>query len=473
MSKVGRQAATVIPSQRLVISMSPGQTGRKRPSAQGGVARLAEVAVRAVAVSSRPVGRANLQTPNNQINKLMKINFIKLPNKTKEIIISVIFNAGKIFAPKKYPELPHLVEHLIANKLLEDGYTYEAITGIEECAFSIYLTKKKFPEKIINFFEILFENIRFDIQELNTEKKIIKKELLRNFDKLENQIYELAIKNRFTKETPYSNSQYPMIFTDEINLDMINNFYKKHFSLENCLINVGCDCITKNFQKKINSIISNSIFRLGTKKHKMSPPSFSGFKVSQKIQATNSLYLTLNWPSLRVKDSIGSRIALWIVLDYLISNTSSVLYKKLREEGIVYGCNWQNFILEEVGVSSINLSTEKNQVIGCIKIILDEIEKIKQSKIQAKIIEQIKKNFIRDYKLLKQNNYKFFESKSYDAYYNDICSDSKYCSTVKSIKINDLSNISKKIFNYRFLNILMIGPRANISQTNNLVKKYF
>lgn len=469
MSKVGSREDTATLFQQRVISTSPEQMGRKRLSVEGKVARPAEVAVAA----SRPAGRAQTRPPCNQSNKPMKINFIKLPNKTEEIIISVIFNAGKIFAPKKYPELPHLVEHVVANKLLRAGYTYEAITGIEECVFTVYLTKNNIPKKIIDFFEILLGSIKFDTKELSVEKEIIKKELLGNFDKLENQIYELAIKNRFTKETPYSNSQYPKIFTDEISLNMANDYFNKYFSLENCLISVGCDHITKNFQKIFVSIVSDLNFRLGTKKNKPLPPPFSGFILTQKVQDTNSLYLTLNWPSLKVRDSIKSRVAMWIVSDYLINNPSSVLYRRLRGEGIAYWCNWQNFSLEKVGVISLNLSTEKKQVTKCVKIILDEIKKIKQSKIQAKIIEQIKNNFIKDYKLLNQNNHKLFESKFYDAYYNDICSDSEYFSAVKSTKISDLAKTSKKVFDHRFLNISLLGPKTNTNQIINLVKKYF
>ncbi|MCX6812430.1 MAG: hypothetical protein NTW79_02310, partial [Candidatus Berkelbacteria bacterium] len=106
----------------------------------------------------------------------MKINYIKLPSKSNEIIISAVFNAGKIFAPKKYPELPHLVEHMIANKLLQYNYKYEAVVDTEKCTFNIYIPKENPLKKITGFFEMLFGTTKFDEHELNTEKGIIKKE---------------------------------------------------------------------------------------------------------------------------------------------------------------------------------------------------------------------------------------------------------------------------------------------------------
>ena len=121
------------------------------------------------------------------------IKLYKVPFRNENIAIGILVNIGSIFEDKEFRGISHLLEHMMfqSNKkynknqinLLfeENGSIHNAMTYYNYTLYFAAVMKEGF-ENIVDLFYWMFENDKYDNNEFENEKNVVKTEIMMRED---------------------------------------------------------------------------------------------------------------------------------------------------------------------------------------------------------------------------------------------------------------------------------------------------
>ncbi len=103
--------------------------------------------------------------------------------------------------------------------------------------------------------------------------------------------------------------------------------------------------------------------------------------------------------------------------------------------------------LSDTGISTIYFSCDHDKVDLCIELINSELDKIKQGKITPRLLNMAKKQFIGQMTIAMENNegYMLNSARNY-LYYNNIETIDSICRKIRSISLDDLTEVAQTVF---------------------------
>ncbi|MCX6808152.1 MAG: insulinase family protein [Candidatus Berkelbacteria bacterium] len=387
------------------------------------------------------------------------INFLVLPQKTEEIFLRFVFDAGYSFSPKDKFHLPHLLEHLIANKLNPFNLKYYyAEVDLERIEIGITFKNLKEATAFEKIFEVIF-NFETTEKAVAFEQKIIYNELQEKQASTVSHLFDLALNNRFQTESNYTHDPRNLDEIKSITKYDLEQFHHRYFTPQNCTIFVGSYHLPSGDMDEAIKMLSRLKFTKGDSQEVPSPGEFSNFGISQESRGDINAFLGLNWPIESTANSMLHRHYLCVITDLLTWGPHSLLYSELREKrGLVYGIQATSDHYQKFSFVGINTFAEPTDINIIIKIILDQICNLKTGKIDSKRFHEILESYIendtRDWK----NNYERFDwNISNILTYGKVYSLNDYIKICKQTKETDVTNYAKKIFDNSKLNINLVG----------------
>ena len=148
------------------------------------------------------------------------------------------------------------------------------------------------------------------------------------------------------------------------------------------------------------------------------------------------------------------------LLDVILgANMSSRLYQEVREErGLVYEISSHTQEFQDTGVFSISAGVEKRNLVQTLKVIKEQLERIKEEKIGEEEIERAKE-FMRGQLMLgleNTNNYMLSIGEELITL-DRLFSPSRILKEIERISEKDLQEVSRNIFQRERLNLAVIG----------------
>lgn len=138
---------------------------------------------------------------------------------------------------------------------------------------------------------------------------------------------------------------------------------------------------------------------------------------------------------------------------------SSRLYQEVREErGLVYEISSHTQEFQDTGVFSISAGVEKRNLVQTLKVIKEQLERIKEEKIGEEEIERAKE-FMRGQLMLgleNTNNYMLSIGEELITL-DRLFSPSRILKEIERISEKDLQEVSRNIFQRERLNLAVIG----------------
>lgn len=378
---------------------------------------------------------------------------LSFPKKEENVYAQLFVRAGYCFAEPGERFIPHLLEHTISNKMMQNELDFEAYSGTEHLTFYLQSKKENFTKDFEIFIKSIFDN-DFPKENYENEKKALVNELIDKGAEFESKSFADLSKIRY-KSIYYSRDLFNKKDVQESKISEIKKYQEKYFKDKNVKLFLGARQFDDKTLNKVKKIISNTKILKGKRINFPKPGQYSKkCYIKEKYDSPKS-HLIMTWPCPSYEQSIEDRIGINIIREVLVSGYKAVLFQKLRtEHGIVYEIDAETIMMEKVGAFSINVAVEKDNIKKTIEIIKTSIDEIKNGKIDKKLLGKI----IEDH--IDSNKKEWSSNNRFDWIVGDLVDfdevhDVKDLNKInRSVNIDFLSKVAKKYLDHEYLNII-------------------
>ncbi len=383
------------------------------------------------------------------------------PKPSDAVVIQAFVKVGSNYETKNILGAAHFVEHMLfetkkrsakqlAFEIESLGGIINAFTEKEFTAVYVYIAKKYF-ERGLDVIADVIKNAAFKEEMFKIEKSIILNEIKFWYDDPKERKWDLFFQALFPKH-PTGN---PVIGTRKtvkaITRNVLYNFYKKYYSPKNMSIAVLGN--VKNVFKKVEDAFSD-FDRKFYKKEIKKAELLNKHTVKKEKRNIEHAHIVLGYaiPTRESKESY----AFDIMANILGYGLSSWLTDEIRQKrGLAYHVAAETQYGKQYGTFSVELSTNKEHVKECLKIILEQFNRLQ--KLTKKQLNDAKKSVIGLHAIKKDNSIQHATLLNYWNYIKDARFAEKYPEFIKAVKLEDVKRLAKEFLNENY-SIAIITP---------------
>ncbi|MFN3301629.1 MAG: M16 family metallopeptidase [Patescibacteria group bacterium] len=410
------------------------------------------------------------------------VKIILAPMKnTRAVTTMALLPFGSRFEKKEEAGIAHFIEHMlfkgtkkrpsalaITKELDALGAAYNAFTSRDSTGYWIKILKESLPQALDILSDIFFNSL-FNPQEVEKEKGVILEEIRLYQDNPALYIYDLFYET-FFGEHPLGRNVVGKIETiSAINREKLLNFKENLYQPNNLLL------VLAGPVKEKDLILIEKYFGQKGKGEKRKFEKFVSQPHPPQIKIVNrqeieQVQLMLGFPGLSYFSPERETLEVFSIL--FGGNMSSRLFQEVREKrGLAYsvGCSWNSFA--ETGVFIIEAGVDPKKVEETLKVIIEEIKKIKKEGPTEEEIGRSQKYIIRLEKL------SFEDSMSVASWYGHQALHLKKIETpeekfkkIKAVTKEKIKKLAQKIFNKNYLSLSLIGPLKKENQFLEILK---
>ncbi|MDD3475342.1 MAG: pitrilysin family protein [Sulfurimonas sp.] len=339
----------------------------------------------------------------------LQIVVIPLKNSTKVISTDIFYKVGSRNEVMGKTGIAHMLEHMNfkSTKNLPAGVfdkEVKSIGGVNNASTSFdythYYIKSSTQnlEKSLDLYAELMQNLLLKDKEFQPERDVVAEERRWRTENSPMGYLYFALFNNAYVYHPYHWT--PIGFMNDIqtwDIKDIKDFHKTYYQPSNAILMVTGDVEPKDVFKIAKEKFGHIINKVKIPEFKFVEPEQNGAKrvIIHKESEVEMLAMTFHIPNFQHED----QIVLSMISEILYSGKSSRLYKKLVEEkelvNSVYAYNMENidpglFIF----IATCNPDVKAEDV---EKELLEQIELIKNTKVDKKEIQKIKINTKADF----------------------------------------------------------------------------
>ena len=400
------------------------------------------------------------------------LRLITVPVKNAEsVTIEVLLPVGSRYETKDLNGASHFIEHmmfkgtkrrpsslLVAKELDSLGARYNAFTSKDHTGYWIKAVDDK-TEKAFDILSDMVFNSVFDKEEFEREKKVILEEV-KMYE--ENPLFH--IEDMFEKVL-FGNHPLSWLISGGPAVQKITRqklmAYKEKFYQPNQMIVV----VAGNIKNQEAVKLVKKYF--GAYQGKNNKNNFSQFKSEEKKSwpKTNILFKDTN----QVQIALGGlaysyhhpNLEAASVLSLILGgNMSSRLFNEIRvKRGLAYFVEMELGVYQDTGSFEIRAGVDKNRTEETLKVILEELNKIKKQGVSKEELTRAKDYIEGTMKL------SFEESATLASWYGrqlllvgKIITPKEKLKKIKMVSQSDIQRIANQLFKSQNLSLAMIGP---------------
>lgn len=388
-------------------------------------------------------------------------------------LVSVWFKAGSRFDPIEKEGLAHFLEHLYMKKTKKYSNEIQKLKAIESLgiksnAYTSYETVHYYniQQKKETFFSLEFlvdsiNNYILDKNDIEHEKAIVINEMLENKLNPQSYIWNLSNQSIWQNSSMGKNFFGTKKSIKSLKINDLKEFIDKRYTCENCTFVIVGNEKTIEIEKFLNK----NLFLNNNKTIKIKEKFGKTKKIS--ILKNNQQHITI---SVAFKTfSINNYTEVLImnfICDYLSNKWISKLIEELRlKRDIAYWIDGENVNFSDTGLLRFIYSCDKKEVSKSIKIVLNEIEKIKAESFKYENLESYKKSFEASLAIRFTDPYEYLWFYGWQATVKEqnvkLVTIKEFVKYVKKIKTTDIQKIASKYLTKENISISLIG---NISR---------
>ena len=391
----------------------------------------------------------------------------------KSISLGVWINAGSRIEDEEISGVSHFIEHMlfkgtrnrtskqIASEIDNLGGQINAFTSKECTCYYVKLLDSHIDIGIDVLSDMIL-NSKFNEDDLDKERSVIIEELKMYEDSPEDLAYDLLTENIY-KHDPLGMN---IIGTEEslnrLNREKLLDYFNKYYVPNNSVIAISGNF---NFDEIINKIEEK--FKVWKKRD---------VNVDIKKAEFKSCFLTKNKDIEQVNLAINLKAipmindrevyALSVVNNVFGGSISSRLFQKIREEkGLVYSIYSSQTLYQECGELGIFASTSNENVEEVYKLILDEIDLIRNEYISLQEIHESKEQLKGSYMLDRESTSSRMMSNGKNLLMrNKVDDEQDIIDYINNVEYQDVVEIIEKVFNKENIGVCIVGKDVeNIS----------
>ena len=382
----------------------------------------------------------------------------------KSISLGIWVKAGSI---------SHFIEHMLfkgtknrsskelAREIDNLGGILNAFTSKECTCFYVKLLDEHIDIGIDVLSDMIL-NSCFDKKDIEKEKSVILEELKMYEDSPDDLSYDLLLENIYKDHSLGMNILGDRNTLKNFKRENILDYYNKYYVPNNSVISI---CGNFNFEEIVEKIKDK--FKTWEAKEasiNTTEPKFNPciIKKNKDIKQVN---LAIN---LKAIPMINDRevYALSVVNNVFGGSISSRLFQKIREEkGLVYSIYSSQTLYQECGELGIFASTSNENVEEVYKLILDEIDLIRNEYISLQEIHESKEQLKGSYMLDRESTSSRMMSNGKNLLMrNKVDDEQDIIDYINNVEYQDVVEIIEKVFNKENIGVCIVGKDVeNIS----------
>lgn len=320
--------------------------------------------------------------------------------------IGVWVGAGSRHESPKEGGLSHFLEHMlfkgtkarsaleIAQEVDRAGGEFNAFTAREHTCFHFLLLSKDVKLAVEILSDVLL-NSTMSPDELEKERKVILQEIAMVADNPEEYLHDVFFENAWGEHS----LGRPILGTHKsvsnFSRDQVFRYFQKHYDPARMVISVAGDLDHNDLVKKLNHALRSHSSKSTHKLHKQKrvrskSPRVCAATVGISKELEQS-HLLLGFPGVSQSDS--KRYALSLMNIHLGGGMSSRLFQEIREKrGMAYSVYSSHMPFSDVGLFTIYLATAPHELQECVRVIGDELNRLKEEPLSDRLLEMHKEN---------------------------------------------------------------------------------
>ena len=391
----------------------------------------------------------------------------------KSISLGIWVKAGSIIETKENSGVSHFIEHMLfkgtknrsskelAREIDNLGGILNAFTSKECTCFYVKLLDEHIDIGIDVLSDMIL-NSCFDKKDIEKEKSVILEELKMYEDSPDDLSYDLLLENIYKDHSLGMNILGDRNTLKNFKRENILDYYNKYYVPNNSVISI---CGNFNFEEIVEKIKDK--FKTWEAKEasiNTTEPKFNPciIKKNKDIKQVN---LAIN---LKAIPMINDRevYALSVVNNVFGGSISSRLFQKIREEkGLVYSIYSSQTLYQECGELGIFASTSNENVEEVYKLILDEIDLIRNEYISLQEIHESKEQLKGSYMLDRESTSSRMMLNGKNLLMrNKVDDEQDIIDYINNVEYQDVVEIIEKVFNKENIGVCIVGKDVeNIS----------
>lgn len=404
------------------------------------------------------------------------IRVVTQKRKTGKVAFIFMVGCGSICEPDRVVGVSHALEHMmfkgttkrnaleISKAIKRNGGRGNASTGTEKTSYLFTCPASKFEEVASIYADMLNHSVISE-DEWNRERNVILEEKQMS-EKSDNSAYWLMLEKMFDLRMGIIGSQETI---KNIRVEDMREIIRKYYLPENIVISVAGGIVHEKALEILERFFGNfhKSWKIDKKSPEINPIKAERGGYAERIVSLEQTSAAIGFPSYNIFD--GRRYALALMCNILGGGSSSRLFNEVREKrGLAYSVYSGTQFFRDMGVFFININTTKPA--EAIEVIIDEMEKMKDSGAERDEIEQVKFQIKSDL-LCRETSYEFAENNAKSVFFGGhAISEEEYCAKIDAVTAEDILGVARDILDLSKATVAMTGPDSLEEEIKEMIK---
>lgn len=395
--------------------------------------------------------------------------------------VLVLVEAGSKYETKKVNGISHFLEHMcfkgtnkrpkgidISKELDALGSQYNAFTAQEYTGYYAKSDAKHFGQ-IFDIVSDIYLNSTFPEIEMQKEKGVIIEEINMYEDMPHRHVQDLIMKLLYGDQPAGWNIAGEKKNILNMKRDDFVKYKKEHYLPEATVLVVSGAVTEKQVMSEVSKIFGKvsrgkKINKIKVKELQKSPQVLINFK------KTDQTHFVLGLRSLNLFSK--KNVVLSVLSGVLGGGMSSRLFQKLREEmGVGYYVRAYNDAYTDHGFFQISAGVDNKRIEEVLKAVLEECNKLKNSKVSEEELNKVKECLIGNMKLSLESSDDIANFHGgQELLKREIISAEERAKEIRKVTALQIQSLAKDIFQNNKLNFALIGPFKDKIKFSKILK---
>src|SRR3989344_5019739 len=402
------------------------------------------------------------------LNSGLRLVVVPMPA-TKTATVFVLVGTGSKYETKNINGISHFLEHMmfkgtakrpgtmdIARELDTIGAEFNAFTGKEYTGYYAKASAEKLDTTMDVVFDI-FLNSKLSEDEIVIEKGVIVEEINMYRDLPQRYVGDIFEKLLYGDQPAGWEIAGEKEVVTGLKRDKFVDYFNSHYVAENTIVAVAGNVEPEEVKKKVENYFKTirhgkTIGKLVVNEKQEKPELVVSYK------KTDQTHFILGFRAFNMFDD--KKYALSVLDKILGGGMSSRLFYEVRERrGLAYYVRSDVNPYTDSGYLSVSAGVNNEKAVEAVKVILDEIRKVRGRNLMEKEPPQGKEN--REGLMGLGLEHSDGVAMSYAdsvLFYNKVLTPEEELAKIKRVTLEDIHNVAKEIFESKKMNFALIGP---------------
>jgi len=400
---------------------------------------------------------------------------------TKTVTVMVMIGTGSKYETKDINGVSHFLEHMmfkgttkrpnklqIAKELGGIGADFNAFTGKEYTGYYARASASKL-DILMDVVSDIFLNSRLDSEDIDMERGVIIEEINMYRDNPQRYVGDLFEQLLYGDQPAGWDIAGEKDIINNLKRESFVNYFNSHYVSSNTVVVVAGNIDPDSIKTKVGEYFHNirqadKVSKLAVIEQQSKPQVLVHFK------ATDQSHFLVGWRAYDMHNE--KKYALNVLASILGGGMDSRLFQEVRDKrGLAYYVGAGVDAYTDSGFVVCNAGVNNDKVEEALKVILDEVAKIKKDGITAEELQHAKDKTEGYLVLALENSMAVAQAYAGPVLFeNKVLTPEEELAKIKAVTREEIMAVAQEVFQEDKLNLALIGPFKDSEPFKKLLK---